>query len=236
MNGPGNLGFDNLATMQERLRKIEEFHIPEGHPDLQQARNGLINPAIDYRRNSFAFGRALWIYRKIFKAHQGWMEAAQVIADEVGASPRTLFRVIADYERAQGLSPAFAAELIEEQIDPAARKNAGMVNQLVRMPAPATIEEARAVVTTVIQKNRTRKAATGASAHKSHRREPLDRFTSSIVGQFTDRFGGVPSQEKTEQVLRVLRSVLAALNIPVEMLLGPPGPKPASTSRLSISA
>lgn len=148
--------FDNLSEMQEGLKKIELAHSLGDQPGLQQARNGLIRPGLEYQRNRFEFGRALCHYAACLKAERAWMEASQVIADAVGVCQRTIFRMVQDYERAQGLAPAYATALAEQGIDPAARKNESIVRQLMQTPAPLTSGETRAQVKAAVEEHRAR--------------------------------------------------------------------------------
>lgn len=64
----------------------------------------------------------------------------------------------------------------------------------------------------------------------------MSAFIARIVQEITNRFHGVPSRERTEQILEVLRSLLVALNIPVEKLVELPAPRPVTASRLPIPA
>ena len=61
------------------------------------------------------------------------------------------FQLESEYEGASQLRPKTLEAMIEQEVDPAARRNAGIVENPLQMPGPKTPEEAKAVVSATVE-------------------------------------------------------------------------------------
>ncbi len=85
------------------------------------------------------------------------MAAAKLIAAAMNRGERTVYRIIEEFERASQLPPITLEAMIEWKIDPAAGKNAEMIENLLHLPEPGTREEANAAVSVAIREDVARK-------------------------------------------------------------------------------
>ena len=198
-------GVDKMSTPADSLRaklpQIEQQHIGEMSAPLTNARNALLEVLPRYLNSRFNFRRVLYGYRAHFKADHGWMAAAEAIGEAIGRDTRTVRRMVAEYERTSGLHPAFAEALEDEHVDPAAPKNAGIVEQVLQMTPPACGEEAARTVAAVVREHRQRRKARKAKtsgkevpkANGQHDQQHDDM--RSVIGQNPDASNGDVKQE-----------------------------------------
>ena len=116
-----------------------------------------------YANSRFHVGEALVLYKQACKVDGIWLRASEAIAKHMSISQRTLFRIVSDYERVSGLSPAVLSAMEAEGFDPAKHKNALLVEQVTEaIGDDSTPEEAQEVVrhTAVSRKQHKRKGTT----------------------------------------------------------------------------
>ena len=127
-------------------------------------------------------GRNLRAYKAHFKAQRGWSAVVKVIAAAISRDERTVYRIVADQERAAKLPELVLEAMDEEGIDPAVAKHADMVEHLLRMPAPANPQEAAASVSSVAVRHSSEKSELRLSRRKKQiATEDLAVFTKRIV-------------------------------------------------------
>jgi len=211
MRDPETKKLDKMSNLKELLRKLEPSQLAYDK-SLRQAREVLIGALRTYTHSRYQLGRALRVYREYFKAERAWMEAAKVIAAAIDRDEKTVFRIIEDYERAAQL-PAITLEAMREQnIDPAAAKHAGVVENLLRLPEPKTSEKASAVVreafkTHVLQK--TKKAAP---------KPDLEAFAERVVKLFEDRYRSAAPEQRDAELQYILELLVNSMRAPIRKL------------------
>ena len=179
--------FDKLSNLTRELQSIELEHANSGGTTLAQARSAVVNRLSGYRNSRFQLGRVLRDYKIYFKAEHGWVVAAQAIAEAINRDPRTVFRIVEDFERASKLPPIVLAAMEAQKIDPAAPKNAEMVEKLAQMPQPVTHKKAELVVARVRAEHSIRKKAIRAA--NKPKKERLEHFAERVLRHFEERFG-----------------------------------------------
>ena len=142
------------------------------------------------------------------------MAAARMIAAALDRDERTVFRILDDYERVAQL-PAIVLEAIRVQnIDPAARKHAALVENLLQMREPETREEARAVVAGAVQEQVKRKQQKRKAISKSITTD-IEEFANKVVRQFQERYRSAPLQDRDEEIQYILELVVNTLQAPI---------------------
>ncbi len=208
--------FDKLSNLTKRLERVEREHANQDGVALVQARSAVVNLVSKYCDSRFQLGRVLRNYRIHFKAERGWVIAAQAIAEAIKRDERTVYRIIEDYERASQL-PQIVLEAMEAQkIDPAAPKNAGMIQKLALMPKPATRKNAAAIVAQVRTEQAIQKKAVISAKTRSG--EDVEDFAARVLRQFKDRFGTIPSQQRDAELRYVLERIVNTLRADIREL------------------
>lgn len=214
MNPSRSLPFDKVSNLKPQLEKLETEHLGSGRWELNQARTGLLAALQAFGHSRYDLGRALRQYKSHFKAEQGWMAAARIIAAALDRDERTVFRILDDYERAAQL-PAIVLEAMQVQnIDPAARKHAALVENLLQMREPETREEARAVVAGAVKEQVKRKKQKRKAISESITTD-VEEFANKVVGQFQERYRSAPLQDRDEEVQYILELVVNTLQAPI---------------------
>jgi hypothetical protein len=146
----------------------------------------------------------------------GWTAAARIIAEGIDRDERTIYRIVDDYERASHL-PAIVLEAMEAQrLDPAAPKNAPMVQKLMAMPKPQTPKQAEVVVAVVHSEHGLRRKE--AKAAKKPYEENVDEFAARILRHFKDRFGTMAAQQRDNELLFALELIVNSLRSDIREL------------------
>jgi hypothetical protein len=134
------------ADLSGRLREIEAEYEAEG---TKAIRDGLLQAVFEYRRSHYRLGRALFEYKAktVFKKGLGWTRVVQLIATSLGCDGRSVFRWMEEYARVAELPEATITALENASVDPAARKNADLVDRVAKLTSPDPAEdEAEAAV------------------------------------------------------------------------------------------
>ena len=203
---------DNLSDLSRRLKDVEDTYIHDISAELAHARNSVAGALPGFRNLRMAFGRVLRAYKEHYKAARGWTAAMQVIAEALGCDERTVERIIESYERASQLPAITLEEMEKQKIDPAAARNAPVVEKLIQMPQPANREEAAEAVRTVyerhVAKKRTRKRAAAPSTGASP-----EEFARQVVKLFEGRYRKMEPQQRDAEVRYVIGLLAAELGI-----------------------
>ena len=201
--------FDNLSNLARQLREVEFTHIRDISPELSRTRNGLLRVLQDYTYARFQLGRLLHAYRAFYKPGHGWVAAAKVLGAAIRRDERTIYRIVEDFERAEQVAPILLEALEEQQIDPAAPKNADIIEDLRRVPVPASTQEAAEVVGAAVSVHNERKKA----ARESRKNERAEDFVERVASLFKARYAGMPDEKAEPEMERVLRLVAVKLGI-----------------------
>lgn len=198
---------DNLSTLAHQLRELEDAHTAGMSVALSQTRNSLMAMIGDYTHTRYHLGRFLHVYKAFYKAERGWRAAAKVIAAALDRDERTVYRLIEDFERAAQVAPILLEAMEDQHIDPAAPKNADMIEDLVQSTPPASHEEAAEIVSSAIKAHDQRKATRQA------RRKAEPDFVHRVVSLFRARFARVPEEQAKEEMEKVLSRVAKELGV-----------------------
>lgn len=206
---------NNLSNLDRLLRKAEAGHVESGSEGLRRARSAIMGTISAYRHSRFEFGRTLREYKSHFKALQGWVAAAIVIGAALDRDEKTIFRIIADYERAARLPEITIDALLHQNIDPAARKNAPIVEELFQLPQPKTAKQALKVVARVA---REQSIAKKRKAPAKSATMDFEEFAAKIVKQLEDRYRAVTLQEKENEVRYLFELANSTLRLQIREL------------------
>ena len=125
---------DILSNVSAHLQDIEVELVDNQDGTAISARETLVAALGHYHSSRFKFGEALAAYKVFFK-DGGWVAAAKVIGKAIQRNEKTIYRIVADYERVSASLPEVAiAELEAQGIDPAAKKNQPIIEAISAMP------------------------------------------------------------------------------------------------------
>jgi hypothetical protein len=113
----------------------------------------------DYSRSRYRFGKALAAYKVFFIEGRGWVEAAKIIGRAIDRDAKTIYRIVADYERASQVPVEAIEELEALGIDPAAKKNVPVLTNILQMAAGAVKSKPKEAVTQAVKAAKAEKAA-----------------------------------------------------------------------------
>lgn len=213
-------GLDKMSNLHAELCRLDTPHGESSSSELRQARQGLIEAIRGDRASRYHLGRALRTYKVQFKAEHRWMAAAKVIADAIDCDEKTVFRIIEDFERAEGLPAITIQAMLDQKIDPAARKYANVVEQLRNLPVPETREQAAKVVTSTLESHRARKK----SQESPEQQIPLQEFAARIARLFKKRYRAASAPEKQNDLGSVFEMVARELGVSIEIIEKPSHP------------
>jgi hypothetical protein len=174
---------------------------------LEDARTSLIEAIKGFKRSRFTLGRALAEYRTLYKEEKLWSRAEKEIATALDCNPRTISRIIEESEAASALHP-FVLEAMEQlRTDPGKKKNAPVVEELLKRPIANSRQEANAVAQSAIAKF--------AGKRKDNANPALDSiegFTCKMVKRFENRFKSLPPEAQISELRYCIEKVLSALH------------------------
>lgn len=214
MTNPQPDPFAKLANLLNGLKSSEqEASIECDELELHQAREALIATVSAFNQSRFHLARAIARYKFHFKAEHAWVQVARLIAEAIGSSERTVFRMLESYEDASHLPDITVEAMLEQQIDPAATKNAVIVKKLVGTREPESREHANAVVAAAAKRVADIKKHDGKRPGKT--KLSLTDFTRDITRQFRQHFNSVPKERRDLEVRHVLGSVATAFDVQI---------------------
>ena len=209
----------NLANLRRELKLAEGTGSVESeNRSLRQARETLISRIESFQNSRYQLGRAIAAYKSFFKQEGSWTRAAKLIADYIGTSERTVHRIMEEYESASHLPEITLDAMMEQKIDPAAGKNADLVENLLEMPAPETRDEARAAVRVVSQAHLEKKRLARKPIAKFSGTDDLDQFAQRVVRQFAERYRTATPEHRDAEVRYVLEMIVSSLRADIREL------------------
>ncbi|MGA2754063.1 MAG: hypothetical protein ABSE53_09850 [Terracidiphilus sp.] len=138
------------------------------------------------------------------------MAAAKVIASALRVSERTDHRILEEYEPASKLPETVVEAMKEQNIDPAAGKNAGLVTELLQTPEPGSRQEAGTIVAEKQQeqvaKKKQKKAGLRSTTIVSRK-----SVVARIVAQLRNRLKAISPEERDSEVRAILEQVAREL-------------------------
>lgn len=205
---------DKLSNLTTALVCIERGEGADRNLDkLEFARGGVIEAIGSFHKSRFALGRALAEYKKQYKQDQLWPRARKEIARAIGCNPRTISRIIEESEAATALSPFVLEVMDDRDIDPGKKKNAAIVEELLKCPVPESRQQADTVVrSTVAEFASTQKRAPKMAT------ESIEIFTRRMVKLFRGHFEPLQPTVKISELRYCLEMVLTALRADVGTL------------------
>lgn len=205
---------DKLSNLTTALVFIERGEGDTGnHSKLEDARKSLVDAIKGFKRSRFTLGCALAEYKTLYKQEMLWSRAEKEIAAVLGCNPRTISRIIEESEAATGLHPFVLEAMEQHRIDPGKKKNAPVVEDLLRRPIAVSRQEADADVRSAIA---TYSCARKGKAKRSS--DSLEGFAYRIVKLFEDRFTALPPEKQLCEIQFCISKVLAALHIDLQTL------------------
>lgn len=199
--------FDN--TLARQLRELELAEMGDIRAEVSHTRNALIAVLKECVYVRYQFGRLLHDYKAFYKPDGRWVAAAKLIGAAIRRDERTIFRIVEDFERADQVAPILLKAMEEQQIDPSARKNADIIEDLKQAPPTASPRQAAKIVTKAVKAHAERKKA----ACESRKNEKPADFVERIARFFLARYAGLPKEESKAEMERILRLVARRLGI-----------------------
>jgi hypothetical protein len=204
-------GLDDLSSLAAELKNVERQHIP-GDFWLEEARSALVLNLQSYRNSRFHPGRVLREYRRHYKVERGWQAAARVIAVYLHCDERTVSRIIKDYERVAKLQEVIVEAMEQEHCDPAAMRNAPIVEELQSQPPPSSREEASEIVAAAISHHRTRRRRA-----RRNKPEAAENIANRILGVIRKWAVILPPENRQSETGFVLNAVAKGLGFDIDI-------------------
>jgi hypothetical protein len=205
---------DNLSNLDRLLKKAEAGHVESSSEGLRRARSAIMGTLRAYRHSRFEFGRTLREYKRHFKAHQGWVAAAKVIGTAIDRDEKTIFRIVADYERAARLPEITIDALLDQNIDPAARKNAPIIEELLQGPMPKTTKQALKIVGVAREQSMAKKRKAPAKSITMD----FEDFAARVVKQLEERYRTVTPEQKESEIQYLFELANCTLRLEIREL------------------
>jgi len=178
---------DKLSNLARVLVSIEQCEgDSENRCKLEPARKTLIDAVKGFERSRFILGRALAVYKPLFKQEKHWLRAQDEIATALGCSARTVSRIIEESEMAAELHPFVLEAMERHRTDPGKKKNAPVVQELLKCPIAKSRKQADAAVRSAVSKVTGKQKANAKPAL-----DPRERFASRIVKLFYGHLEGL---------------------------------------------
>ena len=211
---PENEQDDKLSNLTTALVFIERGEgSVENCCKLEPARKTLIEAIRGFKNSRFALGRALSEYKALYKLEKLWLRARDEIATALGCNPRTVSRIIEESEAAVALHP-FVLEAMEQHgTDPGKKKNARVVEDLLKRPIASSRQEADAAVRFAVAKSAGKQKGKAKPASDS-----IEEFTDRMVKLFEDRFNTLSPEARTPELRYCIEKVLSALHTDIPTL------------------
>lgn len=148
-----------------------------------------------YTRSRFHLGEALACYRQACKLDRIWLRAAEAIAKHMSISPRTLFRILTDYERVSGVPQSVFSAMVAEGFDPAKCKNAPLLDEITdAITDDSSPEQAQEVVRRTAASLKQRKGKDLISED--------DRIVRGLRSDIRKRLANVPDPDRKWELLQ----------------------------------
>jgi hypothetical protein len=150
----------NFESFDAELRAAELKVLTEITPELARDRQNMVSA---FQRMGVAraeLGKAIAAYHVHFKEGRAWLKITPVLLKWIDrTSPTTLYNLMGDAERDQSLSSPRRAAMIRSNLNPATRRNAGIVGQLAGGRDDESPEVADQAVRAAVKASKTKLAA-----------------------------------------------------------------------------
>lgn len=150
----------NFESFDAELRAAELDVLTEITPELARDRQNVVSA---YQRMGAAraeLGKAIAAYHLHFKAGRAWLRITPVLLKWIDrTSLTTLYNLIGDAERDQSLSGPRRAAMLRINLNPATRRNSGIVKQLAGGQEDESPEAAGQAVQAAIKASKAQIAA-----------------------------------------------------------------------------
>jgi hypothetical protein len=177
---------EDFSSLIPELREIEtECEVDTDMTDIHSCLVEVLGG------NRYRQGEILHRYRVAVSRHGAWLPACQVFGKYFGITERTVRAIAADYARVAGVPAEVIAELELADIDPAAKRNADVVDMAQQLNA-AGQPSAEAVRASRLAKAKARAAdrkAQASAVWKGGRQ--LTREEKWTLASFTQQVKGV---------------------------------------------
>ncbi|HEV2132630.1 MAG TPA: hypothetical protein VGR47_00060 [Terracidiphilus sp.] len=212
-------GFAHLANLRSELKLAEAAGSLDTYDlELKNAREAVLHWVKSFQHSRYELGRAILRYKTYFKKEGSWTRAAKLIAESIGTSERTVHRIAEEYEFASHLPEITRDAMVEQKLDPAAGKNAGVVGKLLEMPPPQTREEAAAMVKSASQADVEMKRSGRKVVAETSPKDGLDQFAQHILRQFKEHYRSATPERRDAEVRYILELVVNTVGADVHEL------------------
>ena len=215
--------YDNLSDLRRKLGELDRSGNESDLRDVHQAREVVLaeltvnmNTLKAYIQSRYHLGRALSAYSQHFKEKRNWTAAAELIASAILKNKRTVFRMIGDYEWASELPASIIDAMFDQDVDPAAHKNAPIVEELRQLPEPETPKQAVETVARIVTEHSIAKKKKKAPARSVT--SDIEEFGGWLVKRFVDRFRNVVPEQKVSDVRFLFEFVNSTLRTEIREL------------------
>ncbi len=149
---------DKLSNLGARLLEAEREYV-KCDDGADVARQDLLDALGQYHSSRFRFGKVLAAYKVFFAEERTWMQVAKLIGRAIDRDERTIRRIIEDYEHASQVPVEVIEELEALGVDPAAKKNAPVLTNILEMPLSDVKAELKEVVAHAVKTAKVKKTA-----------------------------------------------------------------------------
>jgi hypothetical protein len=172
---------EGFSTLVAELREIEtECEVEDDLTDIHSCLLDVV------RSNRYRLGEILHRYRVAVLRHGAWLPACEVFGRHLGKSSRTIREIARDYARVEGVPAEVIDELETAAIDPAAKRNAKVVEMAQQLTASgrSTADAVKVARVTKAKAVTAEKLAVWAGDHQLSQAErwTVRSFESQIKG------------------------------------------------------
>ena len=193
---------DHSASLSALLREAEVAHFEtDSAAALSVSRKAVVDAALHYKSARYRFGKALYIYKAAIP-YAGWMIAVQIIAKAIGVNERTVRNALAAYERTVPLPEDVIDALEDAGLDPAARKNAKIIDFLTG----AEISDPVKAVALAISESKSPSLPSGASQPSA-----AERVVFKVRTAIRSALRNVPANRKLDVLTNAIAEEVYAL-------------------------
>ena len=178
----------NFGSLDEALQAAELEVLPEITPALVRDRLKLVSAFQHVGIARLELGKAIAAYHAHFKADRTWLRVTPVLLKWIDrTSLTTLYNLIGDAQRDQSLSGPRRAAMMRIGLNPATRRNSGIVKQLAGGRDDETPEAADQAVQVAVKASKAHLAApTRASSAAGPQSYALDELAAEEIARAED--------------------------------------------------
>ena len=166
------------------------------------------------------------------------MVAAKAIADAIGCDERTIRRAIDDFERFSEVPDVGIKALRQAGFDPAARKNAGVISKILRMPDQAAEMNPEAAVLSAVQGSKVAKEPDcGKRDDATKLLTPEKRRRLVVRQKIRTALTSVPAEQKLAELVAAIEESMYlewGQVEPVSITIIPHAPESSSSGKTTL--